>query len=103
MRIPRWLLRHEFTIEEYLGSGANGPLYGPARTVRCFLDAGRKTVRDSEGREVVSTATAYCDLGEAVAVEDRITVAGCQREVVTVKDRDGAGLATPDHQEIAFK
>ncbi|SNR44141.1 hypothetical protein SAMN06265360_10625 [Haloechinothrix alba] len=103
MGIPAWLLRHEITVEPYEGSGANGPIYGDARTVRCFLDEGRTAVRNSEGREVTAEAVAYCPLDAGIGTEDRVTALGRESRVLTVKRRDGGGLPTPDHLEVALQ
>lgn len=99
--IPGWLLRHQITVEPYLGQTAAGPKYGPAVTVRCFLDGKTREVRNPAGEVVVSSSTAYARPGTEAPPESRVTLPdGRQTRVIAANSRDGAGLPTPDHLEI---
>lgn len=97
-----WLLRHEIIIEPYLGQGGNGPTYGPPVTVKCFRDDGRKLVRNAAGEQVVSESTCICPLATVAPPLSRVTVNGRTAYVITAKRRDGGGLPTPDHLEVAL-
>lgn len=101
MGLPGFLLRHEVTVEPYLGDSANGPAYGPATTVRCFLDQKTRAVRNREGEETISSSTLYAPLGTQCPAESRVTLPdGRQTTALAALRRDGGGLPTPDHLEV---
>jgi hypothetical protein len=104
--VPRWLLRHTIAIEPYQGADSFGAsFYGPAVTVRCFLDAKVRMVRDAgTGAQVVSSSTAYAPLETVAPAESRVTLPdGRVTAVMQALRRDGAGLPTPDHLEIVLE
>ncbi|MET9729671.1 hypothetical protein ABZZ79_03090 [Streptomyces sp. NPDC006458] len=104
MRIPRWLMRHEITVEAYDGESSTGPLYGAPATVRCFLDEETRMVRSPGGEQTTSTSTAYADLDTTVLAQSRVTLQdGRITTVIAVKRRNGRGLQTPDHLEIQLE
>lgn len=99
--IPSNLLRHTIVVEAYAGDGAYGPLYAPPVEVACWLDQKTRMVRDSQGRQVTSTSTAYCNPGPVVTTQSRITLADDrQPEVIAVLNRNSGGLVRIDHLEI---
>ena len=99
--VPGWLLRHQITVEPYLGDGAYGPVYGPPVVVRCLLDDKVREVRSPTGEQVVSSSTAYCPPGTAAPPGSRVTVPdGRQSSVIARLDRSAPGLPTPDHVEL---
>lgn len=99
--IPGWLLRHTITVEPYVGQSAAGPKYGPAVTVRCFLDDQTREVRNANGEQVVSSSSAYALLGTVAPPESRVTLPDSRKtRVIAVNSRSGGGLPTPDHVEI---
>lgn len=101
--IPPFLLRHTVTIEPFLGAGGAGPRYGTGVAVRCFVDDKRRRVRNQLGKEVVAEATVYCPLATDAPVESRVTLpSGRTGYVITASRRDGGGLPTPDHLELAL-
>lgn len=104
MPLPPFLLRHKVIVEPYLGQGGNGPTYGPAVTVRCFRDDARRRVRDGMGEQVVSETTVYCALSTVAPPLSRVTGLpnGRTAYVITAKSRDGGGMPTPDHLEVAL-
>ena len=63
------------SVETYAGQGAYGPAYSAAVSVSCSVDATRKMVRDSEGRETVSELTLFVhpDDSEYFTPESRVT------------------------------
>ena len=78
MKIRRSLLKDSVSVEPYTGSGAYGPVYGTAKTVRVNVDATRRLVRDATGREVVSEASLYVHPDDAASFvpESRLTIGG---------------------------
>lgn len=105
MLIPRFLMRHEITIEPYLGDTSKGPQYGAPTVVVCFLDEQTRGVRSPAGEQVTSTSTAYADPGTQAPPFSRVTLPGGGRvtKVIQTKNRDGGGLPTPDHVEIQLE
>jgi hypothetical protein len=102
--IPRFLMRHQITVEEYLGDSSKGPRYGPPVVVRCFVDEQTRGVRTPAGEQVTSTSTAYTDPGTKAPALSRVTLpSGRTTKVIQTKNRDGGGLPTPDHVEIQLE
>jgi hypothetical protein len=103
--MPAFLLRHEVTVESYLGSSAYGPRYGAPVVVRGLLEQQTRTVRDQDGAEVTSTSTFRTRLdGPAIAPESRVTLPdGDQTTVIAALRHDGAGLPVPDHLEVQLR
>lgn len=103
MKLPGFLLRHQVTIEPFEGEGPFGPAYGTATVVRCFLDEARRMVRGKDGTEVVSEATFYARRDITCPEGSRVTLpSGRVCTALKVSDRNGAGLPTPDHVEVAL-
>jgi hypothetical protein len=101
--IPMWMLRHEVTVEPLTGEGPFGAILGPAVRVRCFADDKRRLVRDATGNEVTSSTTLYAPLDTAAPVGSRVTLPdGRKATVLQALRRDGGGLPTPDHLEVAL-
>ena len=104
MNLPGFLLRHVVTVEPYLGTGAYGPQYGPAVTVKCFRDDTRRLVQATAGGEVMSESTLYCLPSAVIPLESRVTLQdGRKYTVITSKLRDGGGLPVPSHLEVSMK
>lgn len=104
--IPAWLLTRAgqtVTVEPYQGTGAYGDIYGPAVQVRAIVDAGRRLVRDADGREVTSETTLYAPLSTVAPAGSRITLAnGTTSTVIAAKPRDGGSLPVPSHLEVVL-
>lgn len=102
MLIPGFLLRHQVTVEPYLGDGGYGPQWGDPVSVRCFLEEKTRLVRAPDGREVTSSSTFYCRLDAVDAPpESKVTLPGDRPTTVIQQARhDGGGLPTPDHLEV---
>lgn len=100
-RVPAWLLRHEVTVESYEGEGGAGPIYGPPRTIRCFITVGRREVLNGEGRIQLSERGFICGPDEGVKPGDRATIRGDASIVIAVGTYDGGGLPTPDNLDVA--
>jgi hypothetical protein len=99
--IPRWLLRQQVTVEPWLGEGPDGPRYGAAEVLACYVENKARVLRAPDGTQTVSTATVYARLGPTVPAQSRVTLPGGR--VATVMGpwpADGGGLPTPDHLEL---
>jgi len=59
MKMKKWLLNQEVTIETYLGNNAYGKNIAPPVVRKARIEAERKVVRDNLGNEVVSIATGF--------------------------------------------
>ena len=109
MRLPAFLQQDSITIESYLGDGAYGPTYGPPEVIKCFLDDGRKFVRDSNGEQVVSETTVYIDLinanalGTPITAYSRVDIGTRKTTVLAVKIQDTPNLPTVNFLELSLK
>ncbi|GGS88492.1 hypothetical protein ACFFV7_50960 [Nonomuraea spiralis] len=101
--LPAWLLRHQVLVEPFEGEGPFGPEYGEQVTESAFVDDKRRLVRDAEGAEVVSETTVYMRLDATCPTGSRVTVNGRVTYAITASRRDGGGLPTPDHLEVALQ
>lgn len=101
--IPDFMFRHTAVVEPLTGEGAYGPVYGPPQTHPCLADDKRQLVRDATGMEIVSDTTVYFKPGVACPPGSRVTVNGRTSTAITSLTRDGGGLPTPDHVEVALK
>lgn len=101
--IPAFLLVHTAIVEPYIGKSATGPVYGSPVTVRCFADDKRQLVRGPDAQEVTSQTTLYMRLDTVCPVGSRVTVNGRTTTALTALRRDGGGLPTPDHLEVALQ
>lgn len=103
MVIPGWLLRHEVTIEAYLGDTSTGPRYAAAVTARAYVEEKAKTVRNAAGEEVTASTTLWLLPTQECPPESRVTVpSGRTASVITSARYDGGGLSTPDHREVTL-
>lgn len=101
MPLPAMLLRQQVIVEPYLGDTGRGPVYGPAQTVPCYVEAKTRVARAPDGREVTSTTQVFCDLGPTITTESRVTLPGGRTPLVLqVATFDTGGLVAVDHQEI---
>lgn len=101
--IPAFLLRHSVTVEPFEGEGPFGPEYGDAATVVCFVDDKAQKVLDATGAEVVARTVIYMPLDTVCPTGSRVTVNARQAVVLAALRRDGGGLPTPDHLEVALQ
>ncbi|HJQ00083.1 MAG TPA: hypothetical protein VJ851_00655 [Jatrophihabitans sp.] len=97
---------HEVQVSPYLGtSGRAGDLWDTAVPVMCWVEDAVKLVRDSNGAEVVSTATLAADLADAApfTVNAKVLLpSGREARVLTVGRGDSGALGLPDHIEVAL-
>lgn len=99
MPIPAKFRTHIISVEPYSGSGAYGSTYGPPVDVACRVEDVTRLVRGSNGDEVVSSSTVYCDSDVVIPPESRVTVNGRVTTVLTVSDLSWSRLG---HLEVAL-
>ena len=87
--IPRRLLRDSIAVEAYSGTGAYGPVYAAAVTVRGRVSMTRQLVRNSNGVEVVSEMTLHLHPDDAAPF-----VPGSR---VIIDDRESTVLSVSPH------
>jgi hypothetical protein len=103
VKLPGFLLRHKVIVEPFAGTGPFGDTYGPPVEVRCFLEEARRKIRGKDGSEIVSEATFYARPGIDCPEGSKVTLpSGRVSTALKVSDRDGGGLPTPDHVEVAL-
>ena len=103
MGLPARKRTHTITVEPFTGSGAHGPVFGAAVPVTGYLERATQLVRASDGTEVVSSSTFYCDLEENLPAESRVTLPGGETtSVLTIAKYDTAGRSRLDHQEVSL-
>lgn len=97
-------LVHTVTITPKTGDGAYGPVFGPpVPDVPAWVDEQTRLVRDSDGVEVVSSATVYARAGTVAPPGSRLVLpSGRDAEVIACTVRDSGPLDLPDHVEIAL-
>ena len=105
MKMPSFLLPHQAEVELYLGDGAYGPKYGDAVTYKCRIEANRKLVRDTEGREVVSETFGMFEYkNEDIPPESRIRQLDDNgkviREFKVISSQPMTGLRSVSHIEV---
>jgi hypothetical protein len=98
-----FLLRHDVTVEAYLGDSAYGPRYAAPVVVRGLLEQSIRTVRNKDGEEVTSSSTFRAPLDAQIAAEARVTLPdGRTTSVIAAMRHNGAGLPVPDHLEVTL-
>lgn len=99
--IPRAMMPHRMTVQDYAGSDATGHLYGDPRRLRCYVEAKTRSVRTPDGRDVVASSVIRCDLDRTIKSESRITVFGRRAEIIAVIHFEFPG--TPSHTEVMIQ
>ena len=91
---------HTATVEQWLGTSADGDVYAAPVDVTCFVDDTTKLIRAATGEQTVSGTTIYApsSAAEALTIQARVTIAsGRVSRVINVNGLDGPfGL---DHVE----
>ena len=101
MRIPHQLLRETVSIEDFAGSGARGPVYSPARSVRGLVQQTSRLMNDLHGNQVPIDALLLVRPEDGpVPVESKVTW-------LTTIYRVGQALPMPDsrrpsHYELSL-
>ena len=107
-----WLI-HTITVEPYLGqSGEGAELYGDALVISCFAEARTRRVRTqqldaSQGDEIVSSATAYCNPRTDIPASSRVTLppalGGRRTFVLEAAPRDAGNILPWSHLELILQ
>ncbi len=96
MRIPRSVLRDQALVQEHIGHGALGPLYGATRPVRCRVEPVRRFVAAAKGDVTEVTATMLIRPEDGpIRVESKVTVRGVEYIVAQCQ-------AEPDERRPAY-
>lgn len=83
IRAFRSLMRQTVTIAPWSSQNAYGePAFGTAVTYPARVVARTRMVRDTQGREVVSTATVYLGAAPTLSVKDRLTLPNGETPVI---------------------
>lgn len=103
-RVPRWLLRHEVSVEPYEGEGAYGPAYGPASRVRALVIEQARLVRAPDGSEAISSASLIAAPDLICPVGSRVTVPGGRiTTALAVARHTAPGLPVPANCEVTLQ
>lgn len=113
--IPHAALRQRITVEPFLGTSAYGPRWGDPVTVRARVVGKRRSVRQADGTDIISSASAIIrpDLrfdqvvdemsdgfDQQIPLESRVTWDDRLFEVIDVLV--GQGLTRPEHLELVL-
>lgn len=97
---------HEVQVSKYLGtSGRGGDVWADPVPVQCWVEDVIKLVRDTNGAEVVSSATLATALTAAdpFAPNSKVQLpSGRVARVLTVSRGDSGSMELPDHIEVAL-
>lgn len=100
--VPTALLPDRITIEAQSGvDGMGRPIYAQPVTVRARVEGKRRTVRRSDGTDVISSASAIVRPSVEVAPESRVVHDGRTYEVLDVLA--GQGLSRPAYRELVLE
>lgn len=102
MALPARKRTHTITVEPFTGDGPFGAVYGPAVQVTCRIDETQQLVRASDGEEVTSSSTVFCDLDVVIPAGSRVTVNGRTTTVLALSTFDTGGRSRLDHKEAAL-
>lgn len=92
--IPQHLLVDTVTIEQYLGSGAYGPTYGIAFSVKCRYEENYELKKDGNGREQLSKGRFFCNPGYNITTESKITFNSKEYRVIVLN------IHSDSHMEV---
>lgn len=99
LTIPTQILTQTCTIEPAAGTHGDGtPTYGPPATAACRFEVTARTVKDATGKATTRYGPLFLGPDTAVAVGDRVTIAGRPYLVAQVDTLQG--LAGPTHLEV---
>lgn len=103
LTIPASLLTATITIEPYAGTtGAGGPAFGAAVTLKAHVEPRRRLIHMSGGKEARTDMFALCPPGTNAPPESRLTYNGATYRVLGVFDVPAPGGGV-HHVEIGFE
>ncbi|MGY0023755.1 hypothetical protein ACVHNB_32900 [Streptomyces sp. YJ-C3] len=103
-QIPAFVLQHEVTVEQYLGSSSKGDLFGPPAVVRCLIDERTQLVTSPGGDQVTSGSSYLTRPGHRPPPKSRVTLPGGRKTtVITVARPDGGRLPVPSNVQVYLK
>lgn len=100
-QVPGFMLRHEVSVEPYLGTNAVGEVFGTKVAVKCHFVEATKMVRNASGEEVGSSAHYIAPPTHKPRENSRVTVpAGDTRKVVAVNNDTWPGMNVPANSTV---
>ena len=85
------LLDQVLTAQDFLGAGADGPLHGEPRELRCRLEYGTELVVDDSGRQVTAVARLYAAAGDTLTPQSLVLIDDVERTVVRLERHRAPG------------
>lgn len=81
-------LPHTCLVQSLASHDGYGPTYAAAVSYSCFIKYARKTIRNSDGANVISTAQIYLDGAVTIQDTDRITFNGASPLILKIDRPD---------------
>lgn len=78
MKVPPFMLTDTITVETYSGSGARGPMYETAASVKARVEYRRKVLESPTGDDVIAEARVLADAADEAKLSpgSRVTLPG---------------------------
>jgi hypothetical protein len=97
MTYPASSLRQTATVKHIAIQGMDGPIYGTATNLRCYIELSNRRFSDPAGIEIVCNAVMVCAIGTVIGVDDEVAFRGVRYDVV------GVDNTSDDHVEVMLK
>lgn len=104
MNLPDAFLVHTVTVHPKAARTGTGTITGPDRTLRGLVQEKTRTVLNSDGTEVVSTATIVTAPGSGVNPGDHVTLpSGRKALVIAVQHANDGGMGAWQHDAVVLQ
>jgi len=94
-------LHDTMSVEAFTGTGARGPTYATALSVRCSVQPDFRLILDAQGRQFQAQALAIVWPGSVFPVESRVTTTDGKKYRI-IADSPLPDSKRPDHREISL-
>lgn len=102
MPAPAFIFKQAVSVEAYQGeTGAGGPAFAAAVTVRAHVEPTQRLVTDAQGVERMQQAWMIVPVGTVIPPESRVTWNGRRFRVVGALDMVGPD-GKPHHIEVSL-
>jgi hypothetical protein len=93
---------HTAIVEAYLGSGADGDVYGAPATIPGYWEGGSKLIVNADGEQLLAQGVFRTAPEHAAAfpILSRVTVEGITGRVQRLATFTSGALDLPDHIEV---
>jgi len=100
-QIPGFMMRHVVEVEPFLGTNAQGEVYGTKTEVKCHYAEKIQMVRNAQGEEVGSSSS-YITLPTHRPPENsRVTTpTGVVAKVIAVENNTWPGMDVPANSKV---